>query len=269
MPIDTPVTNLLIILLNGILMLQLLRPLMRNHRLACVLSALVMTTPARMELVRGSSSAESLLGVTFILASSLCWLRVDRTDRSERWGIFWLILALSGRSVAVLLPALVVAFDLLVARKTFLEAISRQIVPTFFCVMLILINRNAEVLIMGGVRNHLGISRWQLLAIDCTLLWQYGEMQITPQELGLLTAPLVPGPGLLVLAGVLMWIAMACLLWKLSRSQLLATGMELVWVFLFAPILDLLPQSGPMIVVRPQPQPNLLDSFTDRSHCAS
>jgi len=176
-----------------------------------------------------------------MLASCLCWFRPDRTHRDEGWGIFWLLLALLSKAAVVTLPPLVVAYDLLIAKKRLPDSIARQIIPTFFCVMLILITMNAQVTIIGGLRGHIGMSKWRLLAIDCTLLWRYVGMLIYPQDLCVLYDPPVEGIVLLILLAIVGWIGVICLLWKLRRSRPLVTFAGVAWILLFAPVLNLFP----------------------------
>lgn len=234
-------TNVLIHLVNGVLVLQLLRQLTRNDWLAWVVAALFIIHPVQVESVAWISSRKTVLSATWMLASCLYWLRVDRTSRHEGWGIFWLVLALLSKAAAVSLPPLVVAFDVLVAKKKLSDSIARQIIPAFFCIMLILITMNAQVTVIGGVRGHLGMSKWRLLAIDCTLLWRYVGMLINPQDLCVLYDPPVEGIALLIAAAILGWIVVACLLWKVRRSHPLVTLAGLAWILLFLPVLNLFP----------------------------
>lgn len=234
-------TNLVIHLINGLLVLQLLRQLTRNEWMAWMVAVLFVVHPVQVESVAWISSRKTLLCSTWMLASCLCWFRPDRTHRDEGWGIFWLLLALLSKAAVVTLPPLVVAYDLLIAKKRLPDSIARQIIPTFFCVMLILITMNAQVTIIGGLRGHIGMSKWRLLAIDCTLLWRYVGMLLCPRDLCVLYNPPVDGIVLLILLAVAGWILVACVLWKLRHSRPLATFAGIAWILLFLPVLNLFP----------------------------
>lgn len=234
-------TNVLIHLVNALLVLQLLRQLTKNEWLAWMVAALFLVHPVQVESVAWISSRKTLLSSTWMLASCLCWLRVERTHRMEAWGMGWLLLALLSKAAAVVVPPIVIVYDVLVARKKLSDSIARQVIPLFFCMMLILITMNAQVAMLGGVRGHLHLSKWRLLAIDGTLLWRYVGMLIYPQDLCVLYNPPISGITLLIIVAAVAWAGVIWVLWSIRKSQPLMTLAGAAWILLFLPVLNLFP----------------------------
>jgi hypothetical protein len=234
-------TNLLLHMLNGVLVWQLLKQLTRNDWLAWLAAALFVVHPVQVESVAWVSSRKTLLSATFMLASFLCWLRPDRTSRQECWGCGWLLLGLLSKASAVVVPPIVIAYDVLIRRKKLSESVPRQVLPMFCCVMLILTTMNAQTSIVGGIRSHIGMSKLHLLAIDATLLWRYVGMLFWPHDLCVLYDPPVHGiTGTIVLA-IMAWLALGWGLWKLRNEVPLLTLAGLSWLLLLLPVLNLFP----------------------------
>ncbi|MCA8998974.1 MAG: hypothetical protein KDA80_18385 [Planctomycetaceae bacterium] len=235
------VTNLLLHGINAILVFLLLRQLTSNDWVAWTAAALFALHPVQVETVAWVSSRKTLLSATFMLASLICWLKTDRTSRDEGWGILWLILALLSKAAAVVVPPIVVAYDVFIARKKPAESIPRQVVPMFLCVMLILVTMSAQTTIVGGVRSHIGNSKLWIIAIDSTLLWRYVAMLIWPVNLNVLYDPPTEGIALLIAASLISWGAIMGFAWKVrERFPWLAFGVA-TWLLLLFPVLNFFP----------------------------
>ncbi|WP_437224524.1 hypothetical protein SH661x_003667 [Planctomicrobium sp. SH661] len=235
------VTNVLIHMVNALLVLQLLRQLTRNDWLAWMVAVLFVVHPVQVESVAWISSRKTLLSATFLLASCICWFKPQRSGRDEAWGIGWLILSLLCKAAGVVLPVIVVAYDVLVAKKKISESIARQVVPLFCCVMLILTTMNAQVTVIGGLRNHIGMSKWRILAIDLTLLWRYVGILVFPHDLCVLYDPPVEGIALMIVLAAVAWGAVGWMLWRLRKTHPLVTFAGICWLLLFLPVLNLFP----------------------------
>lgn len=235
------VTNILLHAINAVLVLQLLRQLTKNDWWAWSVAALFAVHPLQVESVAWISSRKTLLSATFMLASFLCWLRTERSSRAEVWGCVWLLLGLLSKASSVVVPPIVIAYDVLVARKKLADSVSRQVLPLFFCVMLILITMQAQVTIVGGVRHHIGLNKFYLLGIDATLLWRYVGMLLWPRDLCVLYDPPIHGVALEIALAALGWGLVAWGAWKVRSQQPLLTLAAISWLLLLLPVLNLFP----------------------------
>lgn len=229
----TSVTALLLAV-NSLLVLQLLRQLTLNGWFAWSLAALFLVHQVPVE------GVVSILSSTFLLAGAVCWLKQERTSRDEGWGTVWLLLGLASHAPVVILPPLVLAYDVVIVRRSFVESLFRQLLPIFFCVMLILTMMNAQVTLIDGLRNHNGLCKWRLLALDSNLLCRYAAMLLAPQDLSVLyNPPLIGGFGMILIA-IVAWGFLVSWVWRMRRWEPLMTFAGLVWYLLFVPVIELL-----------------------------
>ncbi len=234
-------TNILLHALNTALVFHLLRQLTRNDWLSFSVALLFAVHPVQVESVAWISSRKTLLSSTFMLASFICWLRPERTARQEAWGILWLLLGLLAKASCVVIPAIVIAYDVLVARRKVSDALSRQFIPIFFCLILILSTMQAQVTIVGGVRGHIGMSKLQLFAVNLTLLWRYVFMLIWPTGLCVLYDPPTNGIGPLVFLSAVGWGLVTAVLWRIRKTQPLVTFAGISALLIMIPMLNLFP----------------------------
>lgn len=234
------VTFLLLQVVNPLLVHQLLRQLTGNGWLAAMVAAMFAVHPVQFHQLNlfdvGFLSAP-LLPSTFLLAAAACWLKRDRTSRDERWGTVWLLAGLAVHAPVVILLPLVIVFDVLVVRRNFMESVFRQLVPVFFCIMLMLTMMNAQVTLIDGLRNHNGLSKWRLLAIDSNLLGRYVGMLLTPQDLSLLCHPPIIGGAGLVLVMLMVWGLLGAWLWTMRHWEPFVTIRQFVWHLVVAPVI--------------------------------
>ncbi|SFH61472.1 hypothetical protein [Planctomicrobium piriforme] len=240
-PAGYHVTNVLLHMLNAVLVFRLLRQLTKNDWLSWGVAMLFALHPVQVESVAWISSRKTLLSSTFMLASFMCWLRPERTAKQEGWGLLWLLLGLLSKASTVVVPPIVVAYDVLVARKKLSDAIARQAVPMFFCIMLILTTMNAQVTIIGGLRSHIGMSKLQLLGVDLTLLWRYVGMLLWPSGLCVLYDPPTNGISGLIAASALGWAVVAWGLWAVRKRCPEVTLAGVSAILLLVPVLNLFP----------------------------
>ncbi|QDT34446.1 hypothetical protein [Thalassoglobus polymorphus] len=234
-------TNVLLHAVNAVLVYSLVERISKNQLAAWGLAALFALHPLQVETVAWISSRKTLLSTTFMLAGLICWLRVERTSRHEGWGIIWLLLGLLSKASVVVVPPIVVAWDVLIGKKKFADSAAKQIIPMFFCVMLIFITMSAQTTIVGGVRSHIGASKLWIFAIDCTVLWRYVGMMFVPNDLCVLYDPETSGIAGWIALSVVSWIGLAGLAWKFHKRYSMTVFCFVSWILLLIPVLNLFP----------------------------
>ena len=211
-------TNVLVHLLNGVLVLLFVRQLSGSNFVAWITAALFLVHTVQIETVAWISSSKGLLSASFMLAALIVRLKPDVEPKSDGWYVLWLAAALLSKALAVVVPAIVLAYDVWVRRQKFADAFSRQIIPGVLCVLLLLKTMASQNSIMGGVRGHMDLGLLQILAVDSTIIWRYIGMLIWPSELCVLYDPPTSGIASTVAVATLGWLALAGFIWR-SRQQ--------------------------------------------------
>lgn len=240
-PTGYHLTNILLHAVNGCLVFMLIRQLTGRDFVAWTTAILFLVHPVQVETVVWISSRKGLLSAAFMLASLLFWCRPERSGRDEAWGIVLLIGALLSKAIAVMLPPFVLLYDVLVRRKPFGESLVRQFVPGILSLLLLTVTMSSQTTIVGGLRDHLALSKLQLLAVDTTLLWQYVGMLLYPHDLCVLYNPPTQG---IALAVTLAFGGLCCVAagaWSLRHRQPLITLATATFFLLFLPVLNLFP----------------------------
>ena len=234
-------TNLLLHAFNAVLVFALMRQLTRNSWTAWIVAALFAVHPLQIEAVAWVSSRKTLLSSAFMLLSGLCYLRPHRSGRDEAWGLLWLALGLLSKASAVVVPPIVVAYDVLVARKSLSEAAGRQAVPVFLCVLLTYITMSAQFTVGGGLRGHLELNKLQMIGVDATLLFRYLAMLVVPRNLCVFYDPPYRGIAPQIAASLLAWGGLTWFLWaRRERYPQLAFAMA-TWLWLLFPVMNFFP----------------------------
>ena len=234
-------TNLLWHGLNCILVYHLLSKLSGDKSVGWITAALFAIHPVQVESVVWISSRKGLLAGTFMLGSLLCWLRPDRTARHEGWGLLLFVLALLSKAIAVVVPPIVLAYDMLVRRQPLSTALPRQVIPGCLALLLVLVTSAAQTTMTGGVRGHFDLSRLELLLVDGIILWRYVGMLVFPHGLSVMYDPPIHNmtiPG--ALAG-LSWIGVAYAAGSQARRFPWLAFAGLCWLLLLIPVLNLFP----------------------------
>jgi len=236
-------TNCLLHVVNAVLVYLLLFQLIGSRLVACAAAAMFAVHPVQVESVAWISSRKGLLSGTFMLASLIFWLREQRTPKSEGYGLLFFVLALLSKANAVVLPAIVLTYDVLVRRQAASVAFARQIVPGFFALLLLLVTMSAQTTEIGGVRDHLLFGKGHILAIDSLIVWKYIGMLIHPVNLCVLYDPPTSGIAGLVAVAIAGWITVAGLaIYCRKRWPLITFGISLFFLLLL-PVLNLFPIS--------------------------
>jgi protein O-mannosyl-transferase len=240
-PAGYHLVNVVLHATNSVLVFLLIARLTESRSVALATAALFAVHPIQIETVAWVSSRKTLLCSLFMLASALCWCRPQRSARAELWGTAFLGLALLAKAAAVVMPPMVLAYDVLVRRERLSEAVSRQIIPAFLCLLLLSANMSAQNQYMGGIRHHMSLGKLHILGIDSIILWRYVAMLAAPADLSLLYDPPTRGIASAVLAACLGWGAVGWICWRTRRTRPLLAVAVICWFCLLAPVLNLFP----------------------------
>ena len=234
-------TNLLLHAVNAVLVYALLWQLSGSRGVSLLTAALFAIHPVQLESVAWISSRKGLLSATFVLASLRFWFKPNRQPRDEGYGLLFLFLALLAKAIAVVVPAVVLTYDVWIARKKLSEAVTRQFFAGLLCVMFLLLTMSAQTTMYGGLRGHMTLGKLHILAIDTIVLWRYIGMLIWPDSLCVLYDPSTSGISLSVAAASLAWGAVIFVAWRTRESlPWLRGGLLTAFVFL-VPVLNLVP----------------------------
>ena len=116
-------TNVLLHIVNGLLVFVLVRQLTGKQFVAWVTAALFLVHPVQIETVAWISSRKGLLSASFMLAALIARLKPAPDARSDGWYAVWLAAALLSKALAVVVPAIVLAYDVWVRRQKLAEVI--------------------------------------------------------------------------------------------------------------------------------------------------
>lgn len=240
-PTGYHLTNVVLHIINALLVYALLMQLTRNRYVAWTTALLFAVHPVQVETVVWISSRKGLLSAGFMLSSLIFWCREERTAKEEGIAIAFLVAALLSKAIAVMLPPVFLLYDVLVRRKPFSESAVRQLVPGFLAFILLTTTMSSQTSISGGLRDHLLLSKIQLLAVDTTLLWRYVGMLLCPGDLCVLYNPPTQGIALAVIGASAGLIAVAAGAWSSRREYPLVTLAVATFYLMFLPVLNLFP----------------------------
>ncbi|QDT26864.1 hypothetical protein Enr10x_21750 [Gimesia panareensis] len=234
-------TNVLLHLVNVVLAYLLVTRLSGNRLVGWATAAVFAIHPVQVETVVWISSRKGLLSGAFILASLWYWLRKERTLEQNTCGFVCFIGALLSKALAVVVPAIVFCYDYWVAKVPFREAVKRQIFPGCCALLLLVITMLAQTSELGGVRDHFGMSKLELLSVDSVIMSKYVQMLVWPQTRSVLYDPPVTGIGGLVLLAVVCWLTAAVLFARMGKREPLILFAGATFVLLLLPVLNLFP----------------------------
>ncbi|MEX1098632.1 MAG: hypothetical protein WED34_21475, partial [Planctomycetales bacterium] len=234
-------TNVVLHALNAVLVWALVRQVTGNRFVAWTTAALFAVHPVQVESVAWISSRKGLLSATFILACLIRQLRPERTPRDEGIGLLFLAAALLTKAIAVVVPAVVLAYDLIVRKRPFAEVLSRQIVPGCLCLCFLAITAGAQTTELGGLRDHLDLGRGRVLAVDAIVLWKYVLLLLWPVDLSVLYDVPTQGIGWTAALAAAGWGVAAAVLFRLRRRSPLVPFAALAALLFLLPVLNLIP----------------------------
>lgn len=211
-------TNIALHTINAVLVFLLVRRLTASSFVGWITAALFLVHPVQIESVVWISSRKGLLCSMFMLGAMLARMKPEPTAREEGRYVFLLALALFSKAHAVVLPPIILLYDLLVRRKTIAEALPRQVIPGFMSLLLLMLTTGAQNSVLGGVRGHMSLGLLQIIAVDVTILWQYMGMLFCPTDLCVMYDPPTSGIWPQVLTGIAGWAIVGLGLWKIRRT---------------------------------------------------
>lgn len=227
--------------LNACLVFVLIRQVSGSHTIGLWTAAVFAVHPVQIEAVAWVSSIKGLLVSAFILAHLICWMRPERTGRQEFRGLMFFVLALFSKALTVVVPTIVLSYDVLVCRKKFSEALARQFVPGMLSLWMLLTTMGAQATSLGGSRRHLALSKLEIVAVDAVILAKYVAHSLLPIGLSVMYDPPLSGIGFFILGTGLCWLLAGWLAWRVRRTQPLITLAALSWLLLLLPVLNLTP----------------------------
>ena len=234
-------TNILLHAINMVLVFVLLRLLTRSNWTAWIVAALFAVHPMQIETVVWVSSRKTLLSSMFMLLSSLCYLRPQRSGKDEAWGALWLALGLLSKASTVSIPPIVVAYDVFIRRQSVAAAVVRQILPGFMCILLINYTMSAQLTEIGGTREHLTMNKLQIAGVDATLMFRYLKLLAVPTDLCVYYDPPWKGIWLQITGAVLAWGALTFFLWKQREQYPRFAFAWATWLWLLFPVMNFFP----------------------------
>jgi protein O-mannosyl-transferase len=235
------IVNIVLHATNAVLVCVLVSQLTNRRTVGWMTAALFAVHPIQIESVAWISSMKGLLCATFTLACLICWMRPTRTERQSNWGLAFFVLALLSKALTVVVPAIILLYDMLVCRKKFSDALARQFVPGILALWLLIKTMAAQGASTGGIRTHLALSKLQILGIDSVILWDYVRMLFWPSQLSVLYNPATTGLGWQIAFATAAWFAIGFMLWKIRKTHPLVTVACVAWLLLLLPVLNLTP----------------------------
>jgi len=231
-------TNVLLHVLNGILVFLLTRQLSRSDFVGWLTAALFLVHPVQIETVAWISSRKGLLSASFILGALIVRLRPEPSAKQDLWYGILLAAALLSKALAVVVPPIVLLYDVLIARRRFRDALVRQVIPGLMALLLLLMTMSAQHSILGGVRGHMDLSLLQILAVDSVIMWRYIGMLIWPADLCVLYDPPTSRISGLVIVSSVGWLLSGRLMWKLRKRFPMLLWSSLAFLLLLVPVLN-------------------------------
>ncbi len=218
-PTGYHITNILLHAINGVLVFLLVRRLSESPFVGWMTAALFLVHPVQIESVAWISSRKGLLCSMFMLGAMLARMKPQLTSRDEGRYVFFLAFALFSKAHAIVLPPIMLLYDILVRRKSVAEALPRQVIPGFMSLLLLMLTTGAQNSVLGGVRGHMSLGLLHILAVDVTILWQYMAMLFCPTDLCVMYDPPTSGIWPRVLIGIVGWVVVGLGLWRIRRTH--------------------------------------------------
>ncbi|MGO9245386.1 MAG: tetratricopeptide repeat protein [Verrucomicrobiia bacterium] len=200
--------------------------------------------PVQVETVAWIAERKSALGTFLFLLAWLAYLKAGDSERGKRWrlaalGLF--LLAAFTHALIIVLPALLIAYELCLRRTRFTEALRRTwlfFVPTAFAAVLRVLGHAQSGQLVRPFRSVI-----EGILTMTKVVGQYLNTLFWPTQLSnhytVVTANSLMNKGVAVT--VLWFIAWAAILWR-ARSTRRWSVFALAWFLIcLAPVLQLVP----------------------------
>jgi hypothetical protein len=231
-------TNVLLHLVNGLLVFVLVQQLTGKQFVAWLTATLFLVHPVQIEAVAWVSSRKGILSASFMLAALIARLKRAPDAKSDGWYTVWLAAALLSKALAIVVPAIVLTYDIWVRRQKFADAFARQLIPGVMCLLLLFKTMAAQHSILGGVRGHMDYSLWKIMAIDTTIMWRYVGMLLWPTDLCVLYDPPTTGIWKMVAVATAGWLVIGTIIYRLRTNAPIILWAATTWLLLLLPVLN-------------------------------
>ena len=240
-PAGYHIVNVLLHIVNTVLVFTLVSRLAKSQSVGWATAAFFAIHPVQLESVAWVSSIKGLVVGAFILAHLNCVMREERTPKQELWGLVFFTFAILSKALTVVVPAIVLLYDMLVCRKKFSDALTRQFIPGMLAVWILLITMGAQSSELGGIRDHMALGKLHILAVDSIILWNYVAMLLCPHQLSVLYDPATMGIAPQVAVASLCWIVVGFACWRVRKSHPFVPLAAATFFLLLLPVLNLTP----------------------------
>ena len=180
--------NLLLHVLNALLVLALLRNFGLRHGTALFLAAMFLVHPLNTEAVAWASARKDVLCTSFLLASVLAFIRWRREGREVAYdfALLFALLAMLSKALAVMLPAGLLAVDLLRRHRWS----RRDLLPYAAFILLSIIF--LIVGLLGKQANIGGLTMWETLLLSAKAAAAYPLKLLWPADLSVVYLQTTP-----------------------------------------------------------------------------
>ncbi len=192
-------TNILIHVVNGFLFYYLLTKMSWQRLTASAAALIFLVNPVQVESVVWISQRKNLLSMLFFLLSLICYIAYSK--KSRKWqGLLYLssiiafILSLLAKSASIILPFVLVSYDLFMAprhgrrdlKKLLINKIPFFVVASLFGLITI---KSQSMNEGGGLSSYINGSPLDTMFTMLPIFIQYLKMVIWPTDLSAVYAP--------------------------------------------------------------------------------
>lgn len=188
--------NVILHALNGFLLYLLLRRLSLDLYPAILAALFYVVHPVQVESVVWISQRKNVLAMAFYLLAIHCYYSYrnakGKTDKKQyALALFFFACALLTKSVTVVLPAILLLYDLSISRRSLLQAVPDKlpfIALAFMAGVLAMLSQSAEYGGGGRAAFH-GGGVWQTLLTMLPVFVSYMRIALFPSGLSIVYAP--------------------------------------------------------------------------------
>ncbi len=227
------IVNLALHVLNATLVFGILAALLRRRWLAAIGAILFLVHPVQVETVAWISEHKALLSAALLLGAMRVLVR-----GGPRWALLLLgFLAMCAKAVAVVIPAIIFAFDLIVRRRTWRQSFFNALPLALLAAAMTAFNLFAQSLQKTIAEWNEGalVQLWRVTSLPgryiATLIW---PVDLSP--LYRITFPLWPTAAYVAITAALLVVGISAI----RRQKLVSFG--IAWFFiLWLPVANLVP----------------------------
>ncbi len=181
-------TSVLLHLVNASLVFLLIRRFTDNTVIAWATALMFAVHPVQVETVAWISARGTLLGTTAALTGLLLWLKDNRGRSATLGSTGCLVAAILANISFVVVPLILVAFDVLVQQKRTFDAVRESRINLFAAGLsgaLCLVKSTAATALIDSS----AVTVPEAFAMKVTALWRYLGMLVLPRDLCIAYSP--------------------------------------------------------------------------------